>query len=181
MRKNIFSKKVTILTGALLILIIGGIGLIRHKTEVEEIGSPITESSVKIVDLYQQLNSEIVIFETERVIMKFNLNDVEEILKSRNVSSDQELVVLIREQMRDGSEVKLNDLPDRLLSRIEFCVADLLEKGKGVLFDKDNSAYLDKIKIETYSLYCGPLCGFGGRRYILPDGTEIFFTQDWVS
>jgi len=178
-------KKIIIAVGILvIILIIGGVVFIKY-----EKGKFHTEnrSDIKVVNLSQPLDSKTIVFETERVVISFGLNDFETnlrqwIKKHPNINSDQELLSFIEEQSKSKDKIEISNATRELQSRIEYRVADLLKTGKYTLYDKSKNVYLNKIKVETYGYTCGPLCGSGGRKYILPDDNTVFFqVMDWIS
>ena len=171
-------KKIIIAVGILgIISIIGGVLLVKHEKERFQ---PKSRSDIKVVKLSQPKDSKTVVFETGRVVISFGLNDFETSLrrwvkKHPHIKSDQELLLFIEEQSESKDKIEVSDTPRELQSRIEYRIADLLETGKYTLYDKSKNVYLNKIKVETYSYICGPLCGSGGRKYILPDDNTVFF------
>ncbi len=178
-------KKVIIAISVLgIVFIIGRAIFIRYEKERFRTEN---RSDIKVVNLSKPLDSKMVVFETERVVISFGLNDFETNLrqwvkKHPHINSDQELLSFIEDESKSKDKIEISDATNELRSRIEYRVADLLETGKYTLYDKSKGVYLNKIKVETYSYTCGPLCGSGGRKYILPDDNTVFFqVMDWVS
>jgi hypothetical protein len=180
-------KKIIIAVGILgIVSIIGGVFLVKYEKERFQ---PKSRSDIKVVNLSKPSDSKTVVFETGLVAISFGLNDFETnlrqwIKKHPHIKSDQELLSFIEDESesKDKIEIEISNVTDELRSRIEYRVADLLETGKYTLYDKSKNVYLNKIKVETYSYICGPLCGSGGRKYILPDDNTVFFqVMDWIS
>lgn len=67
-----------------------------------------------------------------------------------------------------------------LCSRLEYCVAGLLERGNCSVFSKKKKRFIKAIEIEEYGQQLGDLFGEGGRVFY-DDGEEFFRVQDWVS
>ncbi len=69
----------------------------------------------------------------------------------------------------------------------KYYVADLLESGHAVVYDKQAELYVAEINLHTYAYTCGPLCGSGYRYFYLPDddwfskGVLFLEIMDWVS
>lgn len=65
--------------------------------------------------------------------------------------------------------------------RISFLLADLLAAGNfEIHLPGQDGPVLEVTELE-YSSTCGELCGAGGRVYVLPGCTSLFYTVDWVS
>ncbi len=183
---------ITILIGAVLIIMIIGLVASHYYREYYiENKYPMERSNTKIVNLSQQINpnSKIIVFETPQVTISFESNGFEKYLKqliekNEKTKSNQDLLTFIEEQTKNKDRIEINNVIKELglYTEIELYIADLLENGEGMVFDKNQNAYVDKIEIENFGYLCGPLCGFGGRNYKLPNNNSVFLKVfDWIS
>lgn len=153
-----------------------------------------SESEIKEVQLVDPVDTKKITYETDNLIITFGLDDFQANMKiffekNSHMKENKEIkniLAFVNDNVVANSEVNLSNAPKELQQRIHYTVANLLESGKFTLFDIKNNKYIKKIKIETYGDTCGPLCGSGGRRFIVPNYNlgfdKVFFeTMDWIS
>ncbi len=58
--------------------------------------------------------------------------------------------------------------------------AAFLEMGIGQVYDKQNQHEVATITVRALDFVCGSLCGWGGREFYLPDGTQFLEDMDWI-
>lgn len=181
------TKKITIITSLIILIIISTLLVVVYQKNKIAKQKNSDGSKIKTIALSNPIDAKSVIFENEKVVITFGLNDFESNLiqfseKYPDIQDDKDLLTFIEEQSQSNSEIMISNMPKELQQRAEYRVADLLETGKFKLFDKKENIYIDKINIETYNSNCGHLCGSGGRRYFIPNDNVIFFeVMDWIS
>jgi len=147
------------------------------------------ESRDTIVNLLQNfgnekvlilLSDEVIYVTTSLSLFKNNMNKWLE--ENPSLKEDEKLLNLIIQQKNGNTIInaektaQINNLEERLGYRI----ADLLDKGQCLIVNKKSMQPVKKVKIQTYSYYCGPLCGNGGRRYYI-NNMLFFKVMDWIS
>jgi len=153
-----------------------------------------SKSETKTIQLVDQIDDKKITYETDSLIITFGMDDfqvsIEKFLKEnphmKNDKEIQNMLTFVNESIIANGRANLNDAPMELQERIHFTVADLLESGKFTLFDEKKNKFIKTIEVETYGDTCGPLCGSGGRRFIIPaynlGSDKVFFeTMDWIS
>jgi hypothetical protein len=142
-----------------------------------------------IINLLQSLDSDgtIILLENDNYIVKTTLNLFKENLNNwiqqhPRLEVDKKLLEVINLQSKKDIEVNAEKIAKRndLEERLEFRIADMLENGKCLIFNKKKKKILTEVKFQTYSYYCGELCGDGGRRFFDNDFL-LFQTEDWIS
>lgn len=70
---------------------------------------------------------------------------------------------------------------DKLRERALYRLADLLQSGKGAVYDRGSGTLHTEIIVETYADRWAKLAGRGGRRFMLPDRRVFLAVLDWIS
>ena len=145
----------------------------------------------KVVNLLQKReldsNKTVILFENNEIIIKTSLSNFEKSLKdwlTRNphLSSDKALMEYVIADSLNKEVVNAQRIAERwrLEGRLEFRTAALIDSGLCGIVNKKNKIYYKNIVVQTYSYWCGPLCGGGGRKYFL-NKKLLFEVSDWIS
>lgn len=134
------------------------------------------------------LYSEVTLFEDEKTIIstnnKFLINNLIQFIELYPNSIDEiRLLNLLQIVItNNNSEFELIKICKyhNLLQRLNYQIANLLEKGDCRVFDKSTGRYVNKILMQEYSNHLADLFGEGGRHF--KKDNEVFFTIcDWTS
>ena len=129
----------------------------------------------------------VILIENENYIIKTSLSifktNIEEWLTiNPHLISDQELLDLVLKESEKTNSINALTIAieHNLKDRLEYRAADLLESGQCMIINKNTNECISTIKIQTFDLYCGSLCGYGGRRFFIND-IQVLNVLDWVS
>ena len=113
---------------------------------------------------------------------EFRTNLAEWINKNPGIPGDEKLLELVDKEAVNSKVIDAAQIAEKssLVFRLRYRMADLLQSGKCMIYDKKKYGPVASITVQTYSYYCGPLCGDGGRRFII-DGALLFTVNDWIS
>ena len=137
----------------------------------------IIDDSIKVI----LLDKNGFIVETSLRIFKENLDNW--LIENPHLNDDRKLLNLIIEQAYKDNIIDATEIAKKnnLISRLEYRTADLLENGQCIVLTSSiKTEIVAEIKIQTYSYYCGPLCGDGGRRFFV-NGILLLEVMDWIS
>lgn len=133
------------------------------------------------------LPTEVKIFENEKFIVttdfdRFKNQTEKWLLEHPHLSEDKKLLDLISAENDKHSKIDAIALSsiNRLSSRLEYRVADLLQNGACKVFNKNNNEFVKNIEMREYNFQLGELIGEGGRNF-LADGEIFFSVEDWIS
>jgi hypothetical protein len=126
-----------------------------------------------------------VCYENDEARIVFAYSDFEKNLDATvgeyMIPEDANLLSYLRDEINNTDEVDLNAIPSsELTQRAIYRVADLLEIGKAIVFDKGTGQYLRSIVIEIYCDDCGPLTGTSGRLFRTPAGKVFLKTIEEI-
>jgi len=142
-----------------------------------------------LVTLMQNINNDkvLILFEDNDVIVKTSLSLFEDNMKQwledrSYLNDDKTLLDKIILASKDNDTINAEKIAEenKLKDRLQYRIADMLESGNCLIVDKKTTKPLTEIKVQTYSYFCGPLCGDGGRRFFVGN-TMIFSVMDWIS
>ena len=171
-------KRILFLTILLPFLIINVLGQSQKREELTD----------TIITLVKEIEDTkiVILLENEDFIVKVSLsnfeNDINNWLKEYPFLEDEKLLNIVLKRAKNTNIVNASKVitDGYLVSRLEYRIASLLENGQCLILSKKNNEIVSEIKRQTYSFYCGLLCGGGGRRFYI---NEILFFQvlDWIS
>jgi len=190
MKKEKVKKWLDPLVTALLIMLIT-ISVSGQSGEREKITDTIVTPVKNMDDIKAIVLDDIktvILIENDNFIVKVSLSDfknnIDNWLKEYpKLEKDKKLLDIILEQAKNNHVVnasKLIETDGFLVSRLEYRIASLLENGLCVILDKKSNEIVPEIKLQSYSYYCGPLCGHGGRRFFVNE-ILILKVMDWIS
>lgn len=140
-----------------------------------------------LITLLQNKDSAktVILLQKDGYVVKSSLNNLKENLDSwlsqhPNLSSDKELLQLILADSENHKEVDAEKIATRhkIAPRLQYRLADMLEKGKCYIINRANGELVISIKVQTYNFHCGPMCGNGGRRFFI-NGILLLRVLDW--
>lgn len=178
-------KKMFFITAIIAIIILTGF-IVLTKYSINR-SLPPDISKIMVVDLSDPQDSKFVVYETDRVVIKFGLIDFKEhLVDSHRDSIKNQLVYFIEEQEKNLDEIDISNKekiisfikketdkqfdPRDLRYDLEYHIAHLLETGSYSLFDKDENSYLSKIEVGSYSVD-----NYVYKVYLLPKDDTVFF------
>lgn len=103
--------------------------------------------------------------------------------KHPHIRDDKKLFDLVEEKAKSLiNEIDVMNIckAHNLYWRLEFRIADLLEKGKCQVFNKSTNRFASKIELNNHGYQAAPLVGSGGRSFFA-DGQKFFEVEDWIS
>lgn len=141
----------------------------------------------KIIKLAEPSESKKIIYETDLVVMTFGYTDFTSYFKK--LDNDLDFLDLMQGEIKKGDKILLNnflqetDNDKAKRDEVERVIAELLENGKVLLYNKKSGNNLGSIIVIKYYKDADiPMTGFGGRIFLLPeDNTSFFKIIDWVS
>jgi len=153
----------------------------------EREGEEISETTINLIESIDDAKT-VILFENKNFTIKTSLNNFKEnidnwLIEHPGLISDKELLNLVLERANNNNIIEASIIAknSELTSRLEYRIAALLESGQClVLIKKENTQIVSEVKIQTYSYYCGPLCGDGGRRFYV-NGILLMQVEDWIS
>ena len=83
----------------------------------------------------------------------------------------------------EKSKVVLTELfasDSLILGCLPYLIADFLENGNCLVYDKKKSLFANEIAVVKEGSQVGPLCGGGGRKFYV-NNILIHETMDWIS
>ncbi|HBG70259.1 MAG: hypothetical protein A2W93_13110 [Bacteroidetes bacterium GWF2_43_63] len=112
----------------------------------------------------------------------FRTNLAEWINENPGIPGDEKLLELVDKAAINLKIIDAAQIAEKnnLLLRLKYRMADLLQNGQCMIYDKRKYGPIANITVQTYSYDCGPLCGEGGRRFLI-EGALIFEVIDWFS
>lgn len=143
----------------------------------EPIPSPVCASNTALVTMGQPpaRGRKIVVYKTDIVHV---VNDYADFLRNLDstivrlkVPADERLKEWIAVRTVGGDSIMLHHLSprDEIGRRARYRLADLLQGGKGAIYDVQSGARITQIMVETCSDKCAQSPGQAGRRFLLPD------------
>jgi hypothetical protein len=142
-------------------------------------------SNVNSVNI--SLPSEVKIFENDKFIVTTDFdqfkNQMEKwLLEHPHLSEDKKLLDIISAENENHSKIDAIVIGsiNKLSSRLEYRVADLLQNGLCKVFNKIKNEFVKNIEMREYNFQFGPLIGEGGRNF-LADGEVFFSVEDCIS
>ena len=113
---------------------------------------------------------------------EFRTNLAEWISKNPGIPGDEKLLELVDKAAVNSKVIDAAQIAEKssLVFRLRYRMADLLQSGKCMIYDKKKYGPVASITVQTWSYVCGPDCGDGGRRFLIND-TLLFEVIDWIS
>jgi len=150
----------------------------------------VLQDTTATIELSNPSQGKRLLYENENVIIEIAYNDFVTYLDQRIQTQPEQSKKW--EELKASTELGFQDHDTLILEQQEdpyslFYVADLLESGHAVVYDKQAELYVVEINVHTYAYTCGPLCGSGYRYFYLPEdgwfsqGTLFLEIMDWVS
>lgn len=152
------------------------------------------ETSDTTINLITEINDTISIILLDKMgytvktpLKQFKVNFNKWLKQHPHLHSDRKLLNLIIEQSKDNCLINAAEIAadNNLSNRLEYRLADLLSNGQCMVINKKQNKevileVILEVKIQTYSYYCGLLCGDGGRRFFV-NGMLLLEVMDWIS
>jgi hypothetical protein len=100
-----------------------------------------------------------------------------------DIAEDIQLLEKLRAMASETDSVSIADLAEeaRLVKRFQYRLADMLQNGEAVVYDKNTGKKAKSIMVERFEFMAHKTAGRGGRRFYLPDSTLFFEVIDWMS
>jgi len=142
-----------------------------------------------VVSLLQVIDDpvSVVLFRNDSYVIsasftQFRTNLSEWISKNPGIPGDEKLLELVDKAAISAKVIDAAQIAEKssLVLRLKYRMADLLQQGKCMIYDKKKYGPVKSITVQTWTYNCGPLCGDGGRRFLI-DGTLLFEVIDWIS
>jgi len=142
-----------------------------------------------VVKLLQSVDdpASVVLFRNDQYVISasftlFRKNLSDWISLNPGVPGDDKLLELIDKAAINSKVIDAALIAEKnnLVLRLKYRIADLLQQGQCMIYDKKKYGPVANISVQTYSYHCGPLCGDGGRRFLI-EGVLIFGVIDWIS
>lgn len=148
---------------------------------------PINRSDTLSIELKEITDAKVITYHTEsaKVIVGYKSlqNALQSFIAQYNLADD----ILLREKLNamasetDSISVAGFESNTRLLERFQYRLADLLEKGEGIVIQEKTGVSVKTILVEHFVIAAHKLAGRGGRRFYLPSGTIFLEVIDWIS
>jgi len=152
----------------------------------EREGEDRTDTKITLLETIDN-SQTVILFENEMFIVKTSLSNFKEnidnwLIKYPHLKSDKKLLKIVMKNAKKNSVVNASIIADnnKLLPRLQYRIADLLENGQCLVLNKKDNAIISEIKVQTYNYHCGALCGGGGRRFFVND-ILLLQVMDWNS
>lgn len=157
----------------LLILLI----FVRCENDESE---PDTRTTVDLIasDDPGYFQKPVILFENHAYIIKTNYDTFVETYASLDVSGFEQIKSRIEADMLTSDTLKANDYYPNA-ANADYVLAQHLEEGTCLVYDKETQSIVSTIKFERYS-YGGALAGGGGRKFYI-NGELFLTTLDWIS
>lgn len=168
---------------ALMVLLLTVCASAQDKVYEGEVRSDTVVSLLQVIDD----PVSVVLFRNDSYVIsasftQFRTNLSEWISKNPGIPGDEKLLELVDKAAISGKVIDAAQIAEKssLVLRLKYRMADLLQQGKCMIYDKKKYGPVTSITVQTWSYDCGPLCGEGGRRFLI-DGTLLFEVIDWIS
>jgi len=120
-----------------------------------------------------------------RVLVDYTrlMNDLGHFITQYNVPDDLILSDSLRAWASEQDTIIFDESTSepRFIARVQFRLADMLEKGNAVVIDRKTGTAVTRILVEHFESRMQKMAGRGGRRFYLPDGTLFLEVIDWIS
>jgi hypothetical protein len=163
-------KKIILSFGTILFCFFG----VSFSSQIEE-----CKNTTETVNLLKIGDSKLIVYETNRVIMKFGLNDFKPILKDDSVVEHHtpDLLRNIEKEEKKSKEILLSSFVKKgsiAEERVERAVASLILQGKADIYNKKNASYLTSVTVEHSCEQYVDGGAFGKLKFKLSDGSVFF-------
>ena len=131
--------------------------------------------------------SKLIVYESRsvRILVGYTklMSQLRDFIAQYNVPEDLVLneTLTARASERDTITINESTGEPRLIERLQFRLADMLESGNAIVTDRKTGIAVTRILVEYFESRIHKMAGRGGRRFYLPDGTLFLEIIDWMS
>ena len=127
-----------------------------------------------VIALLQKIDdpASVVLFRNDQYVISapygvFKSNFADWINKNPDIQGDSKLFELIEKSALHSQVIDAAMIADKnnLINRLKFRMADLLQHGLCMIYDKRKYQPISNVTVQTYRYNCGNSCGEGGGAF----------------
>lgn len=144
--------------------------------------------SDSVVQVLQKIDdpASVVLFRNDNYVISasyavFSKNFAAWISRNPGLSDDEKLYELLEKAAKSTQLIDAAMIAEKnnLFFRLKYRMADLLQLGQCMIYNKKTLGPIASITVQTYTLKCGTDCTEGGRRFFIDD-VMFLSVIDWL-